>query len=129
MLTGEPSGYRGLRQAIADHAASTRGVVASVDQVIITSGAQQAFNLVFQLLLNSGDDGPNAAGAAVLTHRFWTTALKSDPSVIGKTVRLDTRTATHRPASVRIPPRNTRRSNACPHRGGSRFSSGHMIRI
>jgi predicted permease len=45
-------------------------------------------------LLNSGDDGPKAAGAAVLTHRFWTTALESDPSVIGKTVRLDTRTAT-----------------------------------
>jgi predicted permease len=45
-------------------------------------------------LLNAGDAGPNAAGAAVLTHRFWTTALKSDPSVIGKTVRLDTRTAT-----------------------------------
>ena len=45
-------------------------------------------------LLNPGDDGPNAAGAAVLTHRFWTTALKSDPSVIGKVVRLDTRTAT-----------------------------------
>jgi predicted permease len=45
-------------------------------------------------LINTGDDGPNAAGAAVLTHRFWTTALKSDPSVIGKTVRLDTRTAT-----------------------------------
>ena len=53
---GEPNGYRGLRQAIADHAASTRGVVASVDQVIITSGAQQAFNLIFQLLLNAGDD-------------------------------------------------------------------------
>jgi putative ABC transport system permease protein len=45
-------------------------------------------------LINTGDDGPKAAGAAVLTHRFWTTALKSDPSVIGKTVRLDTRTAT-----------------------------------
>jgi len=45
-------------------------------------------------LLNAGDDGPNAAGAVVLTHRFWTTALKGDPSVIGKTVRLDTRTAT-----------------------------------
>lgn len=30
----------------------------------------------------------------MLTHRFWTTALKSDPTVIGKTVRLDTRTAT-----------------------------------
>ena len=45
-------------------------------------------------LINAGDDGAKAAGAAVLTHRFWTTALKSDPSVIGKTVRLDTRTAT-----------------------------------
>jgi putative ABC transport system permease protein len=45
-------------------------------------------------LLDAHDDGPNAAGAAVLTHRFWTTALKSDPSVIGKTVRLDERLAT-----------------------------------
>src|SRR6266567_5409921 len=45
-------------------------------------------------LLNAGDDGPNAAGAAVLTHRFWTTGLHSDPSVIGKTVRLGTRSAT-----------------------------------
>ncbi len=45
-------------------------------------------------LLDAGDDGPNAAGAAVLTYRFWTTVCKSDPSVIGKTVRLDTRSAT-----------------------------------
>src|SRR5213080_2237457 len=30
-------------------------------------------------LLDARDDGPNAAGAAVLTHRFWTTSLKSDP--------------------------------------------------
>jgi predicted permease len=45
-------------------------------------------------LINTSDDGPNAPGVAVLTHRFWTTALKGDRSVIGKTVRLDTRTAT-----------------------------------
>ncbi|MGA8101532.1 MAG: ADOP family duplicated permease [Candidatus Acidiferrales bacterium] len=45
-------------------------------------------------LLNANDDGPNAAGAAVLTYRFWTAVMKSDPSVIGKTVRLDTRMAT-----------------------------------
>src|SRR5262245_10319890 len=45
-------------------------------------------------LINSSDDGPNAAGAVVLTHRFWTTALESDPSVIGKTVRLDSRVGT-----------------------------------
>jgi putative ABC transport system permease protein len=45
-------------------------------------------------LLGVKDDGPQAAGAAVLTHRFWTTALASDPTVIGKTVRLGDRSAT-----------------------------------
>ncbi len=45
-------------------------------------------------LLGPNDDGPNAAGAAVLTYRFWMTALKGDPSVVGKTVRLVTRSAT-----------------------------------
>jgi putative ABC transport system permease protein len=44
-------------------------------------------------LLNKSDDGPGAAGAAVLTHRFWTAGLKSDPGVLGKTVRLGTRSA------------------------------------
>ena len=45
-------------------------------------------------LINASDDGPKAAGAVVLTHRFWTSALRSDPTVIGKAVRLDSRTAT-----------------------------------
>jgi putative ABC transport system permease protein len=45
-------------------------------------------------LLGPGDDGPKADGAAVLTYRFWTTALKSDPSVIGKIIRLSDRPAT-----------------------------------
>src|SRR5204863_9782432 len=40
------------------------------------------------------DDGPNAAGVAVLTYRYWTTGLGSDPTVIGRTVRLDERSAT-----------------------------------
>jgi predicted permease len=48
-------------------------------------------------LLDAHDDGPNAPGAVVLTYRFWTNVLKSDPSVVGKTIRLDSigsRTAT-----------------------------------
>ncbi len=45
-------------------------------------------------LLGPADDGPQAAGAAVLTHRFWTTSLASDPTVIGKTVTLSDRAAT-----------------------------------
>jgi len=40
-------------------------------------------------LLTPSDDGPNAAGAVVLTNHFWKTSLHSDPSVIGKTVRLE----------------------------------------
>ena len=45
-------------------------------------------------LLGPQDDGRNADGAAVLTYRFWTTAFKSDPGVIGKVVRLSDRPAT-----------------------------------
>jgi putative ABC transport system permease protein len=45
-------------------------------------------------LLDAQDDGPNAAGAVVLTYRFWMAGLKGDPSVLGKTVRLGERTAT-----------------------------------
>ena len=39
-------------------------------------------------LLGPSDDGPNAAGAAVLTYRFWKNSLHSDPNVLGKTIRL-----------------------------------------
>ena len=45
-------------------------------------------------LINSSDDGPNAAPVAVLTHRFWTTALHSDPAVVGKVIRLGPGNAT-----------------------------------
>ena len=45
-------------------------------------------------LLDEHDDGPNAAGACLLTYRFWSNSLKSDPTVIGKTVRLGDRNAT-----------------------------------
>jgi putative ABC transport system permease protein len=45
-------------------------------------------------LLGPADDGPAAAGAVVLTHRFWTSALQGDASVIGKAVRLGDRAAT-----------------------------------
>jgi len=45
-------------------------------------------------LLDMRDDGPNAPGAAVLTYPFWKNAFNRDPGVIGKTVRLGTRSAT-----------------------------------
>jgi putative ABC transport system permease protein len=45
-------------------------------------------------LITAKDDGPTAAGAVVLTHRFWTTGLHGDPAVLGKVIRLGTRSAT-----------------------------------
>ena len=40
-------------------------------------------------LLTPADDGPNAPGAVVLTYKFWRESLHSDPSVLGKVVRLE----------------------------------------
>jgi predicted permease len=45
-------------------------------------------------LLSPGDDGPGAAGVAVLTHRYWKEALGSDRAVIGQTIRLGSIPAT-----------------------------------
>jgi putative ABC transport system permease protein len=45
-------------------------------------------------LLDARDDGKNAEGAAVLTYRFWTTSLNSDPTVVGKKIRLGPTSAT-----------------------------------
>src|SRR5262249_31305328 len=45
-------------------------------------------------LINSGDEGPTAPGGAGLTHRFWTTVLHSDPSVVRKGIPLGPRNAT-----------------------------------
>ena len=45
-------------------------------------------------LLNAQDDGPKAEGAAVLTYRFWTASLNSDPAVVGKKIQLGPRSAT-----------------------------------
>jgi predicted permease len=39
-------------------------------------------------LIGPPDDGPKAAGVVVLTYRFWSTTCKSDPSVMGRALRL-----------------------------------------
>lgn len=45
-------------------------------------------------LIEPSDDGFKAAGVAVVTHRFWSTALNADPSVVGKSIQLGTIAAT-----------------------------------
>jgi GntR family transcriptional regulator/MocR family aminotransferase len=58
-----PQGDQGnvhLRESIARHIALTRAVVCSPDDIVVTSGAQQAFNLLAQILVK-----PNKTVVAV----------------------------------------------------------------
>jgi GntR family transcriptional regulator/MocR family aminotransferase len=52
---GHPAGHRGLREAIARHIAVSRAVHAAADDLTITSGAQQALDLVTRALVAPGD--------------------------------------------------------------------------
>jgi putative ABC transport system permease protein len=51
-------------------------------------------------LVGPQDDGPKAPGVVVLTYRFWTTTLRKDPGVIGKTVRLGSGPMGNRSATI-----------------------------
>lgn len=49
---GDPRGLLRLRQAIAAHLSATRGIEASADQILITSGIQGALNLLARILID-----------------------------------------------------------------------------
>ncbi len=52
---GDPQGYFPLREAIAAHLRSARAVNCAPEQVIITSGAQQALDLAARIFLSEND--------------------------------------------------------------------------
>ena len=51
---GAPEGDRDLRVEIAQYAARSRSVVCRAEDVIVTSGAQQAFDLIARILVRPG---------------------------------------------------------------------------
>ena len=51
---GDPSGHVGLRNAIARHVGVSRTVRADADDVIVTQGAQQAFDVIGRVLIEPG---------------------------------------------------------------------------
>lgn len=51
---GSPNGLKLLRSAVSSHIASTRAVAGAPGNIVITAGAQQAFNLLARLLIHSG---------------------------------------------------------------------------
>ncbi|SNR72942.1 PLP-dependent aminotransferase family protein [Puniceibacterium sediminis] len=64
---GQPKGLEALRQAIASHLSTLKGIQCHAEQIFITSGAQHAFSLIGKLFLNPGDrvwmENPGASGA------------------------------------------------------------------
>lgn len=52
---GEPAGDPALRAAITRHVSVSRGLTVDPDDVVVTNGAQQAFDLVARVLLRPGD--------------------------------------------------------------------------
>lgn len=65
---GDAHGHLPLRKAIAEYVGSARGVTCTPDQIVITAGAQQAFDLCARLLLDPNDavcmEDPGYTGAA-----------------------------------------------------------------
>ena len=51
---GSPQGLPALREAIAGHVAFVRAVACTAEDLIVTSGAQQAFDLLARLLVEPG---------------------------------------------------------------------------
>lgn len=53
---GDAGGYPPLRRAIAEYVGHSRGVRCSAEQIIVTSGAQQALDLLARVLLDPGNE-------------------------------------------------------------------------
>jgi GntR family transcriptional regulator/MocR family aminotransferase len=51
---GDPAGHPKLREAIARHVGVARGVICRAEDVIVTNGAQQAFDLIARVLIEPG---------------------------------------------------------------------------
>lgn len=68
----DPAGYLPLRELLAAYLRASRGVDCSADQVIVTSGSQQALYLITNLLLAPGDaawvEDPGYPGTRAALH-------------------------------------------------------------
>ena len=69
---GDPCGFTPLRELLATHLQVSRGMRCAPEQLIVTTGAQQALSLVALMLGNVGDkvwvESPGYRGAAAAFH-------------------------------------------------------------
>ncbi|HEX8838500.1 MAG TPA: ABC transporter permease [Candidatus Acidoferrum sp.] len=73
-----------------DFTAQGFGETREIHAGVVDGGYFEVMGLkpVLGRLLDARDDGPKAPGAVVLTYKFWVTALRADPNVIGKVISL-----------------------------------------
>ncbi|MEX2570742.1 MAG: PLP-dependent aminotransferase family protein [Gemmatimonadota bacterium] len=66
---GDSAGFRPLREAISDHIARYRSVLCTPEQIVVTSGSQQALDMIARMLVDPGDpvaiEDPGYRGAQV----------------------------------------------------------------
>ena len=86
-------GYLPLRQWIVRHMASM-GVACGVDNIVVTSGSQQALDFLGRLLLSPGD-------TALVTAPTYLGALQAYSAYSRATMSYAPRTATARPSPMR----------------------------
>jgi GntR family transcriptional regulator / MocR family aminotransferase len=69
---GDPAGYMPLRELLAAYLNASRGVHCAPEQIIVTSGSQQALFLIANLLLSPGDSAwvelPGYPGTCAALH-------------------------------------------------------------
>ena len=56
LISGDMGGYLPLRETIVSYLNAVRGLNCTAEQVIITSGAQQAIDLIARTIIDPGDD-------------------------------------------------------------------------
>ena len=96
---GNAMGYQPLRRAIAEYVGSSRGVRCSPEQIVVTSGTQQALDLLSRFLIDPGDqvwiEDPGYPGAS---HAFLSAGARTVPVPVdqdGLIVKTGRRLAPH----------------------------------
>jgi GntR family transcriptional regulator / MocR family aminotransferase len=85
---GHPAGLPALREALAVWVRKSRGVNATAEQIVVTSGAQGAFDLIARVMLKPGDivaiedPGYSMARRAFEHHGLRSVAVPVDPEGI-----------------------------------------------
>jgi GntR family transcriptional regulator/MocR family aminotransferase len=97
LRSSSPQGYEGLRRAICELAHRTRGIRATPDQVLITSGTTQSLDILLRALLDKGDgvwlEDPGRPKAAKLITALGMEALPVPVDGSGLQIDVAERTA------------------------------------